>query len=415
MSGYVVIDLETTGFSPARHDRVVELGVVLVDGRGVVEERWSSLVNPERDMGATAVHGITASDVVRAPTFRDLAPRLLQATTGRAVVAHNARFDLSFLEAELARAGYPLDPGTPYLCTMEWSHRFLGGSSRKLGDCCRSAGVTHDSGHSAEGDALATAALLAFYLRQAGDPPPWQSVLEPATTYRWPAGDSSGEVVLVHRRSTPEAPDAWLDQVTSKVERVADPLVESYVDVLERALLDGYLSVHEKSDLVALAEGLGLERDHLDRVHRLYLSELACAAWADGVVTMEEQLQLSQVAASLGVPQRDAKQILLDAQGSTAPFAVPTLHLSPGDRVVFTGELATPHEEWVARIRALGLEHGTVTKGTRVVVAADPDSLSGKAAKARGYGIPIVTELAFDSIIGEMEERRAARARALAD
>lgn len=416
MSGYVVLDFETTGFSPAKLDRVVEVGVVEVDARGAIERHWGTLINPERDMGATHVHGITAADVFAAPTFRDVAPRLLASMAGRTVVAHNARFDMTFLTAELARAGYPVHREVPCLCTMEWSSRFLHGTSRKLGDCCRLAGVANECGHSAETDALAAAGLLAHYLHAAGEPVPWHVLVTAAESFSWPlCGDHPPEVVLVQRDAPPKAPDAWLDQVTSKVERVADPLVESYVDVLERALLDGFLSAHEKQDLLGVAEALGLHRDQLDKVHRLYLSALACAAWADGVVTMEEQLQLSQVAAALGIPQAVAKQILVDAQGERAAFTVPTLHLAAGDRIVFTGELGTPREDWIARIEVLGLESGGVTKSTRAVVAADPDSLSGKAAKARTLGIPIVAEFAFEAIIAQMEARRAARSHALAD
>lgn len=413
MNGYLVVDLETTGFSPAKHDRVVEIGVVQVDSSGAIEDSWHTLVNPERDMGATHVHGIGAADVLDAPTFGQIAPRLLAGAAGRTIVAHNARFDLSFLEAELARAGYALSSGAPYFCTMEWSSRYLHGTSRKLSDCCRLAGIVNDCGHSAEGDAMATAGLLAYYLRAAGDPPPWHAAVSMAGTYVWPACPSAGEVALLHRTTSPVAPDAWLERVTSKAERVADPTIESYVDVLERALLDGYLSAHEKRDLVDLAETLGLHRDQLDKVHHVYLSALAAAAWADGVVTMEEQFQLSQVAASLGIKQGAAKQILLDAQGQKAPFAVPVLHLAIGDRVVFTGELSIARDDWISRVAALGIEHGTITKGTRVVVAADPDTLSGKAAKARSYGVPIITESAFESIISDMEARRSSRARAL--
>ena len=144
-------------------------------------------------------------------------------------------------------------------------------------------------------------------------------------------------------------------------------------------------------------------------------SALACAAWADGVVTMEEQFQLSQVAAALRIPQAEAKRILIDAQGEKAVFAVPSLDLRSGDRIVFTGELSTPREAWIARIEALGLESGGVTTSTRALVAADPDSLSGTAGKARKLGIPIVTEFAFEAIIADMEARRAARAQALAN
>lgn len=414
--GYAVIDFETTGFSPAKHDRVVEVGVVLVDDRGAIEDHWSTLVNPKRDMGATHVHGITAADVLNAPTFDMVAPKLLTSLSGRTLVAHNARFDLSFLRAELSRAGYVCAENTPYLCTMEWSGRFLQGASRKLGDCCRLAGVVNECGHSAEADALATAGLLAYYMRTAGEPVPWHQIVSAVAGYSWPTLASAIlDVALVVRRAAREAPDSWLDKVTSNVERVADPAIESYVDVLERALLDGYLSAHEKQDLIDIAEDLGLHREQLDKVHRVYLSALASAAWADGVVSLDEQFTLSQIAASLSIAQDEAKQILIDAQGERSSFDVPTLHLAPGDRIVFTGELMIPRDQWVARILDLGMEHGTVTKATRLVVAADPDSLSGKAAKARDYGVPIITEVAFEKVISEMEERKAARARALAD
>ena len=58
--------------------------------------------------------------------------------------------------------------------------------------------------------------------------------------------------------------------------------------------------------------------------------------------------------------------------------------------------------EWEAIARARGLELGGVTKRTKLVVAADPNSYSGKAAKARNYGIPIVTEAAFERLLGGM-------------
>lgn len=416
MTGYTVIDFETTGFSPKKHDRVVEVGVVHVSQQGAIEDHWATLVNPQRDMGATSIHGIAAGDVLGAPTFEQLAPYLLTAMAGRTLVAHNARFDLTFLEYEFERVGIRLSPGTPSLCTMEWSSRFLRGASRKLVDCCKAAGVPKAAVHSAESDALATAALLAYYLRAAGTPPPWAAIVAAAVAHSWPtlAGEPP-RLSMVNRVVTEKRPEEWLDKVTSRMPRVEDPAVEAYVDVLERALLDGHLSVHEKRDLIGVAAELGLHRDQLDKIHRVYLAALACAAWADGVVTLEERFQLSQVAASLAIPNDVAKQLLNAAEGSGAQFEVPTLQFVAGDRVVFTGEMSRPRDEWISRIEALGLRHGVLTKGTRAVVAADPDSLSGKATKARDYGVPIITEVAFETFVSAMEARRDARSRALSD
>ena len=68
MSGYAVVDTETTGFSPAHGDRVLEVAVVLLDAQGRVEREWETLLNPDRGVGPTHVHGITAAEVARAPT-----------------------------------------------------------------------------------------------------------------------------------------------------------------------------------------------------------------------------------------------------------------------------------------------------------------------------------------------------------
>ncbi|MFO0261915.1 MAG: exonuclease domain-containing protein, partial [Planctomycetota bacterium] len=59
-----VIDVETTGLSPWRHYRIVELAVVVVTPDGVVQQEYETLVNPERDMGPTRIHRIAAGDVV---------------------------------------------------------------------------------------------------------------------------------------------------------------------------------------------------------------------------------------------------------------------------------------------------------------------------------------------------------------
>ena len=73
VDGYAVIDVETTGFSPQQNDRVVEIGVVYVSPRGEIQDHWSTIVNPRRDVGPTHVHGLTATDVSTAPTFDEIA------------------------------------------------------------------------------------------------------------------------------------------------------------------------------------------------------------------------------------------------------------------------------------------------------------------------------------------------------
>jgi DNA polymerase-3 subunit epsilon len=84
-----------------------------------------------------------------------------------------------------------------------------------------------------------------------------------------------------------------------------------------------------------------------------------------------------------------------------------SVRLSLGDLVVFTGEMREPRDVWESRALSAGLAvKGGVTKKTAMVIAADPDSMSGKADKARGYGIPIVSEDRFAGLLGELTASR---------
>ncbi len=70
---------------------------------------------------------------------------------------------------------------------------------------------------------------------------------------------------------------------------------------------------------------------------------------------------------------------------------LPILSLAPGDKVVLTGTMPRERSYYEDILRDRGLEPWNgVTKKVRLVIAADPDSLSGKARKARDYGIPVV-------------------------
>ncbi|KAA2256930.1 hypothetical protein F0L68_25885 [Solihabitans fulvus] len=82
------------------------------------------------------------------------------------------------------------------------------------------------------------------------------------------------------------------------------------------------------------------------------------------------------------------------------------LRLRRDDLVVFTGEMAEPRDVLVARALASGLRvnSGYVTRQTRLLVAADPDSLSSKARRAQAYGVPIVTEDGFDRMLAAMAD-----------
>lgn len=209
--GYAVVDLETTGLSPAG-DSILEIGLVLTAADGTVERGWSTLVHPGAgvDVGPTYIHGIVAEDLDGAPPLAAVADLLVRDLAGRAVVAHNARFDVGFLTHALGRLGY-LSRGArvPRVCTMEMARRFMSTPSRRLLTCCEVAGVTIGQHHCALDDARAAAGLLRHYMdigrRRGDEEPAWSRVLEEAVAFagwRWNDDDAARqEALLVPRRN----------------------------------------------------------------------------------------------------------------------------------------------------------------------------------------------------------------------
>ena len=123
----IFVDLETTGANFA-NDRIIEIGFVEVDQNGARE--WSSLVNPGQAVSGfiTGLTGIDSAMVATAPSFEQLAPAVLEILRGRLFIAHNARFDYTFLKREFKRLG--IDFRAPNLCTVKLSRKLFPGHHR---------------------------------------------------------------------------------------------------------------------------------------------------------------------------------------------------------------------------------------------------------------------------------------------
>lgn len=159
---FAVVDIESTGIDPAR-DRILEVAVVHVElGRAPVLA-LDTLVNPERSVSWTELHGLHDWDVADAPTFAEVASHVHEALSERVVVSHNAEFDLGMLGASLSRAGTLLDV-PPHVCTLRLAKAFCKASSYALGPLCEATGVHHGEEHSARGDALAAAELFSRFV-----------------------------------------------------------------------------------------------------------------------------------------------------------------------------------------------------------------------------------------------------------
>jgi DNA polymerase-3 subunit epsilon len=306
-----VVDVETTGMTPAR-DRIVEIAIVRTDNAGAVVDEWATLLDPEGPVGATRVHGITAAEVRRAPRFRDVLGELNARMAGRALVAHNARFDLAFVAAEYARAGQVF-PAVPYLCTLEASrsyHPYV--VRRRLRDLCGLCGIPLQDNHSALGDARATARLLAHYIDVGNHGKQRRLTKLPgkAAKVSWPVLPSASTTLEVRRPANRQRPAAappgslWRllnDLPVELVVREGAPTTsQPYLELLFQSLEDGVLTRDEADALADLAHLYSLTHNQVVATHSAFLVALARRIGEDGTVTGAERREFSDACELLG-------------------------------------------------------------------------------------------------------------------
>jgi DNA polymerase III subunit epsilon len=154
---FLALDFETTGLD-CKIGRVVEIGAIRFSlGKdGIDEEAYlASLIDPGMPIPyqARSIHGISNEDVVGAPRFGEVAPALLAIAAGAVIVAHNVRFDLSFLDAELSRLGLTR-PVVKVEDTVHLSRiAFPGRASYRLGAIATALGIDAGAAHRALDDA----------------------------------------------------------------------------------------------------------------------------------------------------------------------------------------------------------------------------------------------------------------------
>jgi DNA polymerase-3 subunit epsilon len=167
-ASFVVVDVETTGTSAMRSDRIMEIAAVRVQG-GVVTPVFDTLVNPERSIPGyvTRLTHISWEMVKRAPRFGDVCDQLLGVLEGQVFVAHNAAFDWRFVSMEVERATGRALRGQR-LCTVRLARKLLPNLRRRsLDHVTAYYGIENAARHRAGGDAVATAHVLVRLLREA--------------------------------------------------------------------------------------------------------------------------------------------------------------------------------------------------------------------------------------------------------
>ena len=163
---FVVVDVETTGFSP-RDGGITEIAMIKVRN-GLLWDEYSTLVNPLMPIpyDVISLTGIDDEMVADAPTAQEVASRIADFLGDGVFTAHNAPFDLGFVNSTLSKGGIDRIQN-PILCTCKLARRLLPNLfSKSLGPVAKQLGIKNSHRHRASGDAYATAQVLIHFLNR---------------------------------------------------------------------------------------------------------------------------------------------------------------------------------------------------------------------------------------------------------
>ncbi len=153
MNRAVLFDTETTGLDPAQGDRMIEIAGIELMGDLPTGRVLHLLIHPERDIPpeASKVHGMTLADLEGKPRFAEVAQQIIDFFEDSPLIAHNAKFDFRFLDAEFERAGLPKLDWSRMIDTWEMAKERFPGMPNSLDALCRrfeidlSARTTHNA------------------------------------------------------------------------------------------------------------------------------------------------------------------------------------------------------------------------------------------------------------------------------
>ncbi|MCC8103823.1 MAG: PolC-type DNA polymerase III [Clostridiales bacterium] len=160
---FVVFDLETTGFSP-QNNRIIEIGAVKVQN-GKITDKFSTFVNPQVPIPFRIEELTSINDnmVMDAPTIETILPEFMEFSEGCVMVAHNASFDMSFIEENCRRLSIPCDKTA--VDTVAMARVLLPALNRfKLDTVAKAVGVPLGHHHRAVDDAGCTAEIFEKFL-----------------------------------------------------------------------------------------------------------------------------------------------------------------------------------------------------------------------------------------------------------
>jgi len=164
---FVVVDLETTGLHSDRHE-IIEIGAIKVERDGELHATFQTLIKPQKRISRkiTELTGLDRKTLMREGNdLAEILPQFIQFCEGLPMVAFNAKFDRSFLEAACATHGHEL--GCKWTCALELSRKaWPNRNSYCLSEIARDGGLSLDDEHRAIGDCRRTMIVYASAVKE---------------------------------------------------------------------------------------------------------------------------------------------------------------------------------------------------------------------------------------------------------
>lgn len=161
MQEYVVVDLETTGLDPYAGCEIIEIGITEIKNNEIVRN-YSRLVKPKEKIPPfiTEITNITNEMVKNEESIETVLPRFRKFLGERVMIAHNAKFDLKFLNYYLRKYDLPIIEN--HICTLEMLKKCKSykGKNKKLETACNYYNIVNENAHRADSDTKATAELF---------------------------------------------------------------------------------------------------------------------------------------------------------------------------------------------------------------------------------------------------------------
>ncbi len=220
----IVLDTETTGLDPKSGDRVVEIGCVELTNHMPNGNTFHKYVNPQRDMPSEAfdVHGLSEEFLSGHTIFGEIAEEFLEFIADAPLIIHNARFDISFLNAELEKIKLPVIDITRAIDTVGLARRKFPGAPVNLDALCRRFEIDN-TGRTKHGALLDSELLAEVYLELIGGRQPGLGLAGPARS-----DTATGTASRETKQPRDHSPDsAELEAHSKFVETLENPLWRS--------------------------------------------------------------------------------------------------------------------------------------------------------------------------------------------